>query len=59
MSNPYREIFSLPGTKGFSAAALLGRLLFSMAGIGIITMLSQLRGAYALAAAVAAVSARW
>jgi len=57
MRNPYREIFSLPGTKGFSLAALLGRMPFSMTGIGIITLFSQLRGAYALAAAVAAVFA--
>ncbi|MBU6956840.1 MFS transporter [Pseudomonas sp. CVAP len=54
MANPYRVLFQAPGTKGFSLAGLLARLPLPMTGIGIITMLSQLRGSYALAGAVSA-----
>ncbi len=54
MSNPYREIFRVPGTKGFSAAAFVARLPVAMMPIGIVTMLSQPRGEYWLAGAVAA-----
>ena len=54
MANPYREIFSAPGTKAFSGAGLLARMPISMVGIGIITMLAQLRDSYWLAGAVAA-----
>ncbi|RIV80941.1 MFS transporter [Aurantiacibacter xanthus] len=54
MSNPYRELFRAPGTVDFSVAGFIGRLPLPMTGIGIITMLSQLRGSYALAGAVAA-----
>ena len=54
MSNPYREIFDAPGAKGFSAAGFVARMPISMLGIGVVTMLSQLRGEYWLAGAVAA-----
>ncbi|QLF92022.1 MFS transporter [Pseudomonas sp. ABC1] len=54
MLNPYRELFAMPGTKGFSLAGLVARIPLPMAGIGIITMLAQLRGSYALAGAVSA-----
>ena len=54
MANPYREIFSAPGTKAFSGAGLIARMPISMVGIGIITMLAQLHGSYWLAGAVAA-----
>ena len=54
MRNPYRELFKAPGAASFVLAGLMARLALPMAGIGIITMLSQLRGAYALAGAVAA-----
>lgn len=54
MFNSYREIFSAPGTKGFSLAGFIARMPISMMGIGIVTMLSQLRGDYWLAGAVAA-----
>ena len=54
MSNPYREIFRAPGTKGFAAAAFVARLPIAMAPIGIVTMLSQTHGEYWLAGAVAA-----
>lgn len=54
MPNPYRELFYAQGTKGFSLAGLVARIPLPMTGIGIITMLSQLRGSYGLAGAVAA-----
>lgn len=54
MFNPYREIFSVPGAKGFSAAGFLARLPIAMAPIGIVAMLSQTRGEYWIAGAVSA-----
>ncbi|MEO2219410.1 MFS transporter [Chromobacterium vaccinii] len=54
MSNPYLQLFQAPGTRGFALAGLIARMPISMTGIGIITMLSQLRGSYGLAGAVAA-----
>jgi MFS family permease len=54
MANPYREIFEAPGAFAFSAAGLVARMPISMTGIGIVTMLSQLRGEYWLAGTVAA-----
>lgn len=53
MANPYRELFSAPGAKGFSAAGLMARLPLPMTHMGILTMLSELTGQYALAGAVA------
>lgn len=54
MTNPYREIFRAPGAFGFSAAAFVARMPVSMVMLGIVTMLSQMRGEYWLAGAVAA-----
>lgn len=54
MRNPYRELFETPGAKGFVLAGLLARMALPMTGIGLITLLSQLRGSFALAGAVAA-----
>ncbi|PKF79120.1 MFS transporter [Vibrio sp. vnigr-6D03] len=54
MANPYKELFSTPGTIAFSFSGLIARMPISMTGIGIITMLSQLRDSYWLAGAVAA-----
>lgn len=54
MHNPYREIFRARGTKGFAAAGFVARLPVAMAPIGIVTMLSQVRGEYWIAGAVAA-----
>lgn len=54
MPNPYRELFNAPGAKGFSAAGFIARMPISMTGIGLVTMLSQLRGEYWLAGTVAA-----
>lgn len=54
MTNPYKELFHAPGTLAFSLSGLIARLPISMAGIGIITMISQIHGSYWLAGAVAA-----
>ncbi|QPF72990.1 MFS transporter [Roseateles sp. DAIF2] len=54
MANAYGELFAAPGSKGFVLAGLVARTPLPMTGIGIITMLSQLRGSYALAGAVSA-----
>lgn len=54
MANPYRELFTAPGATGFVLAGLIARLALPMTGIGIITMLAQLRGSYTLAGAVSA-----
>ncbi|WP_340616739.1 MFS transporter [Xenorhabdus entomophaga] len=54
MANPYKELFSMPGALAFSVAGLIARMPISMTGIGIITMLSQLRGSYWIAGTVAA-----
>ncbi|CAM5245914.1 MFS transporter [Streptomyces spiroverticillatus] len=53
MPNPYGELFSARGTKAFSGAGLLARLPLPITHMGILTMLSELRGEYALAGAVA------
>jgi MFS family permease len=52
--SPYRALFAAPGTKGFAAAGLLGRMPLSMMGIGVVTMISQLTGRYGLAGALSA-----
>ncbi|MFJ6216337.1 MFS transporter [Streptomyces sp. NPDC092296] len=54
MLSTYRQIFAAPGSLAFSATGLVSRLPISMTGIGIVTMLAQLRGAYGLAGAVTA-----
>lgn len=54
MLNAYRSLFTAPGSTGFVLAGLLARLPLSMTGIGLITMLSQQRGAYTLAGMVSA-----
>ncbi|WP_460418062.1 MFS transporter [Pseudomonas sp. microsymbiont 2] len=54
MPNPYRQLFATPGTRAFALAGLLARLPLPMTGIGIITLLAQSRGSYALAGAVSA-----
>lgn len=50
----YRELFSSPGTLGFTLAGMLARLSLPMTGIGIIMLLSQLNGSFALAGSVSA-----
>jgi MFS family permease len=51
----YRRIFTeAPGSLAFSAAGFIARMPMSMVGIGMVTMLSSLRGDYALGGAVSA-----
>lgn len=57
MLSSYRRIFAAPGSLAFSSAGFVARMPISMTGIGIVTMLSQLRGAYGIAGAVSAVLA--
>ncbi|MFD3940980.1 MFS transporter [Streptomyces sp. NPDC058618] len=52
MPSPYRAIFAAPGTKAFSAAGLVGRMPLSMVGVGILTMISEITGRYAMASAL-------
>ncbi|HEY2624788.1 MAG TPA: MFS transporter [Dyella sp.] len=54
MTNPYLDLFKAPGTKAFALAGMIARMPISMTGIGIITMLSQVKGSYGLAGSVAA-----
>ncbi|MER7752878.1 MFS transporter [Kitasatospora sp. NPDC097643] len=54
MLSSYRQIFAAPGSLAFSSTGFIARLPISMAGIGIVTMLSQLRGSYGVAGAVSA-----
>ncbi len=54
MATPYRDLFAAPGTAGLVVAGLVARLPLPMTGIGIITLIAQLRGSYALAGAVSA-----
>ncbi len=56
--SPYRALFAAPGSKGFSAAGLVGRMPLSMMGIGVVTMVSQLTGRYRLAGALSATISR-
>ncbi|MFH9242611.1 MFS transporter [Streptomyces anulatus] len=54
MVNPYGVLFRTPGSRAFTAAGFVARMPLSMAGIGIIAMVSQMRGDYGLAGAVSA-----
>lgn len=54
MANPYGALFAAPGARAFTAAGFVSRMPLSMTGIGLIAMLSDLRGQYGIAGAVAA-----
>lgn len=54
MLSNYRQIFAAPGSLAFSATGFVSRLPISMTGIGIVTMLAELRGSYGLAGAISA-----
>lgn len=54
MVNSYRELFRSPGAAALTTAGLLARMPLSMVGIGLITMVSQTSGSFALAGALAA-----
>lgn len=55
MATPYRELFDTPGTRALALAGLIARVPLPMTGISIITLLSDVKGSYALAGAVSAV----
>ncbi|MEK9665205.1 MAG: MFS transporter [Candidatus Nanopelagicales bacterium] len=52
---PYADILKIPGAASFSAAAFIARLPIAMVGLGIVLMVSAVRGSYAEAGAIAAV----
>lgn len=53
-AGPYLEILRQPGAARFTAAAFIARLPISMVALGIVLMVSELRGSYALAGVIAA-----
>ena len=54
VTGPYVEILRRPGAARFTAAAFIARIPISMVALGIVLMVSELRGSYALAGVVAA-----
>ncbi len=56
MLAPYRELLARPGTLAFSGWALVARMPISMLGIGLVLLVTEVRGSYGDAGAVAAVS---
>ncbi|MCW2254699.1 MFS family permease [Providencia alcalifaciens] len=54
MQRRYQQLFSAPGSNSFVLSGLIARLSLPMMGIGIITMLAQIKGSYALAGLVSA-----
>lgn len=54
MLRPYRRLLRRPGALAFSSAGLLGRLPISMLGLGIIFLVREATGRYALAGSVVA-----
>ncbi|MGW2545551.1 MFS transporter [Kitasatospora sp. NPDC001574] len=57
MLSSYRQIFAAPGSLAFSSTGFIARLPISMTGIGIVTMLSELRGSFGVAGLVSATMA--
>ena len=55
MLDPFRRILALPGAFAFSATGLVARLPIAMLGLGIVLLVSERTGSYALAGSVAAV----
>lgn len=52
--NPYKALLAIPGAKRFSGAGAIARLPMSMVGIGIVLMIQQIYGSYALGGRVSA-----
>ncbi|MFJ9250415.1 MFS transporter [Streptomyces sp. NPDC101776] len=50
----YRRLFTIPGTRAFTAGNLLARLPTGMFGVSAVVMIAGSRGSYALAGAVTA-----
>lgn len=55
MLKPYQRILSLPGAFAFSSTGLLARLPLSMAGLGLVLLVSHRTGSYGLAGSIAGV----
>ncbi|WP_030666876.1 MFS transporter [Streptomyces cellulosae] len=51
---PYRGLFTVPGTRAFTAGNLLARLPMGMFSVSAVVMIAGTRGSYALAGAVTA-----
>jgi MFS family permease len=51
---PYAEILSIPRAWQFSVAGIIGRMPMSMAGLGMVLLISAATGRYAVAGAVSA-----
>ncbi|WIV90153.1 MFS transporter [Proteus appendicitidis] len=54
MISTYQTLFSYKGTASFTLAGMIARLPLPMMGIGIIMMISQITGSYALAGTISA-----
>ncbi|HZV52600.1 MAG TPA: MFS transporter [Candidatus Dormibacteraeota bacterium] len=54
MLGPYRTLFDAPGAASFCLAGFLARITMSTVGLGIVLVVSGLRGGYTLAGSVAA-----
>lgn len=54
MLRAYRDLFAAPGSLIFSSSGFIARMPISMTGIGLVTMIAQMRGEYGLAGATAA-----
>ncbi|MER6097191.1 MFS transporter [Streptomyces sp. NPDC001728] len=52
--NPYLRLFTLPGTRAFTAGNLIARLPMGMFGVSAVIMIAGAYGSYALAGAVTA-----
>jgi len=55
MLDGYRRVLTRPGAALFSATATLGRLPLSMAGLGIVLLVSERSGSYGYAGSISAV----
>ncbi len=51
---PYRRLFTVPGTRAFTAGNLIARLPMGMFSVSAVIMIAGSRGSYALAGAVTA-----
>ncbi|MEV0223978.1 MFS transporter [Streptomyces sp. NPDC050704] len=52
--NPYRGLFTIPGTRAFTIGNLIARLPMGMFSVSAVIMIAGTRGSYALAGAVTA-----
>ncbi|MFD0315325.1 MFS transporter [Streptomyces flavalbus] len=53
-TNPYRRLFTHPGTRAFTTGNLIARLPMGMFSVSAVVMIAGSRGSYALAGAVTA-----